>query len=345
MSGTSLDGLDIAFCIFKKQGAKWTYSIKKADTIKYSEKLKQELKTVENKSALELALLDKKFGHFIGEQTRLFIPKNKVQVDFISSHGHTIFHQPKKKLTLQIGSGAAIAAETKLPVVCDFRAVDVALGGQGAPLVPIGDKLLFSDFDACINLGGFANISFEINSKRIAFDICPVNIALNELVQKKGFDFDRNGALAKKGKIDLELLKKLNSLAFYNQKAPKSLGKEWVIENIYPTLNKTKISIEDKLRTFTEHAAIQISNTLHKNLNGKNKKILITGGGAYNIFLIESIKAKASHQIIVPDKNTIEYKEALIFAFLGLLRYKNEINTLKSVTGAEKDSIGGCIYL
>ena len=341
MSGTSLDGLDIAFCRFKLEKGKWSYKINCAKTVKYTSDFKKLLSRKTKVGSLKLLSADKQFGNFIAKEANKFIRKNKLKPDFISSHGHTIFHQPEKGLTFQIGSGRVIADKTGFPVVCDFRTLDVALGGQGAPLVPIGDKLLFSEYEACLNFGGFANISFEKNNKRIAFDICPVNIVLNHFAKKLGKEYDKNGMLSSKGNLNTELLKNLNSLEFYSRKAPKSLGKEWVNQFFNPILNGNPKNI---LRTVCEHISTQVSETINTSLDNKKKKVLVTGGGAYNNFLIELIKEKSNAQIIIPDKNTIEFKEALIFGFLGVLRLRGEINTLCSVTGASKDSSGGVIY-
>lgn len=342
MSGTSLDGVDLVCCTFTYKNGKWSFTIKSSETVKYNLVWKNKLKQVENESALQLALLDVNYGHYLGKLVKSFIYKYNLQPDFVASHGHTVFHQPKNKLTKQIGSGAAIAAEVNLPVVCDFRSLDVALGGQGAPLVPIGDKLLFSNANACINLGGFANISYSKNSRVIAYDICPVNIVLNALAEKLGKEYDKGGSLAKKGKVNLVLLDKLNHLSFYGQKPPRSLGKEWVLENIFPLLNSKSVSVVDQIRTFTEHAAIQIANELlHFK---KDALVLYTGGGTFNDFLMQRIQHHTHVSMVIPDRKIIEYKEAIIFAFLGLLRMLETPNALRSVTGSVKDNVGGCVY-
>jgi len=341
MSGTSLDGVDIAFCTFTLGEGRWGYKIEKAETISYPDEWRTRLSNVENKSALDFVKADTEYGHYLGKLTREFHLNYNLKPDFIASHGHTIFHQPENGFTFQIGKGSAIAAETRIPVVCDFRSTDVALGGQGAPLVPIGDQLLFGDYDSCFNLGGFANVSFLKSGKRIAYDICPVNIVLNHLASLVKKNFDEDGNLARKGKVDRLLLNALNSLPFYKQTPPKSLGKEWVIHEIHPILQSFDIPVEDKLRTFTEHIATQIADSI----DAKNKSaILITGGGAFNSFLIERICEQAGITIKLPDPLTINFKEALIFAFLGALRWREEINCLKSCTGATHDSSGGAIY-
>jgi len=344
MSGTSLDGLDIIYCHFEIDNQqKWSFQINQSTTVKYNSKLIEKLKNGVYAAGVELFKLHNEVGNFMGHSINKFIHEHKISlptIDAIASHGHTIFHQPKIHLTTQIGNGANISAITRLPVICDFRTVDLALGGQGAPLVPIGDELLFNEYDYCINLGGIANTSFKKNNTRIAFDICPVNIVLNQLSTQKGKVYDENGAIAQSGKINEQLRQELNKLAYYQKQAPKSLGVEWINTAIFPLLEQYSISTEDKLRTFVEHVADQISNTI----TTSNSKILFTGGGTFNTFLIERIKDKTNNEIIIPPKKIIEYKEALIFAFLGILRLRKELNCLQSITGATENNIGGCIY-
>ena len=343
MSGTSLDGLDIAFCEFEKN-KKWKYKIIHAETKKYNKEWKEKLSEAFRMKKTELEKLDKEYGKFIGKEILKIIKRKKIYSDFISSHGHTIFHQPEKKITLQIGDGSVIASICQLPVVCDFRSGDVALGGQGAPLVPISDKLLFSAYDFCLNLGGIANISFTSKKhERIAFDICPVNIVLNNLTNQLGKEFDDGGKIAAGGKINNELLYALNAISFYKTIPPKSLGREWIENIFFPILNLFTISIPDKLRTVCEHIAIQISLAVNSSLLPPPSSLFITGGGAYNKLIIERISSHARCKIILPDDKTIQFKEAMAFAFLGLLKMRGEINILKSVTGATKDSSGGKI--
>lgn len=342
MSGTSLDGVDIAYCHFTFENEKWNYKIISAETFGYDENWKKKLSDAINYSDQKLVELNKEYGLFLGKLAASFISKNKFPVDFVSSHGHTIFHQPEKKLTLQIGNGVEIAAACGVPVVCDFRSADVALGGQGAPLVPIGDKLLFSGYEFCLNLGGFANISFDRNDKRIAFDICPVNIILNRYANILGKPYDENGMIASGGVINKVLFSDLNELGFYSLYPPKSLGREWVEKNMIPLIEKNRISTEDILRTLCEHIAWQISRVLNSEKKGK---VLVTGGGAYNYYLVSKLQALTSSQLLIPDKLTIEYKEALIFAFLGLLRMNGQNNCLASVTGASRDHSSGVIFL
>jgi anhydro-N-acetylmuramic acid kinase len=343
MSGTSLDGLDIAFCRFTVDKNTWNYEIINSETKPYSEEWKSRLLSLETTDALTFQRTHIDYGFYCGRIVSDFIIKHGIAADFIASHGHTIFHQPEQRLTVQIGAGSAIASASQMSVVCDFRSLDVALGGQGAPLVPIGDKLLFSEYDYCLNLGGFANISYEHNNKRIAYDICPVNIVMNAICEKIGKPFDDKGEIARSGMLSPYMLNEFNQLPFYRIPAntPKSLGKEWVIENIDPILQEYEIQENDLLRTFCEHIAIQISRAIG---TVKKGKLLVTGGGSYNSFLIERIKELVPVEVIIPEPKTIEFKEALIFAFLGVLRMRNEVNCLKSVTGSRMDNCGGAIY-
>lgn len=350
MSGTSLDGLDIAFCRFSVDNNQWKYELINAQTIVYSEHWKQKLIGLETADARSFEQTHVDYGYYLGGLVSDFIVRHSIKADFVASHGHTIFHQPDKKLTVQIGSGSAIASKCNLPVVCDFRTMDVALGGQGAPLVPIGDKLLFAEYDFCLNLGGFANVSYQHKGVRIAYDICPVNIVMNTIAERNGKPYDDSGNMAKEGMLSGYLLNELNQIGFYKMimDSPKSLGKEWVLKNINPILEQYEISDEDLLRTFCEHIAFQIGKSLKSKPKGlparQAGKILVSGGGAYNLFLMDCIKQHTEHELIIPDKSIIEYKEALIFAFLGVLRMRNEVNCLKSVTGAMRDCCGGAIY-
>lgn len=339
MSGTSLDGLDICYAKFTQTDSAWNFEILNCETLPYSSDWEQSLRNAVNLSSEEVLKLNVDYGFYLGEKTSEFISKHKIiNLDLIASHGHTVFHQPKNRFTLQIGDGRAIKSKTNKTVIYDFRSQDVILGGNGAPLVPIGDELLFSEFDACLNLGGFSNISLKRNGKRIAFDICPVNIILNDLALKFGKKFDDNGDLARTGLIDYELLDQLNQLQFYLEKAPKSLGIEWINEQVLPLIKTQKT--EDLLASFTEHSAVQIVKILDE---FEVKNILITGGGTYNNYLIEKIKAKTKTEIQIPKKEIIEYKEALIFAFMGVLRSLNLDNVVSSATGSQNDHCSGLV--
>lgn len=349
MSGTSLDGLDIALCHFKLNNDNWTFKILKAKTYDYDKQWKNHLSSAEKLSGFDLIKLHKEFGKFIGNTVNRFLTGVIQRTDLIGSHGHTIFHLPNQQINFQLGDGAMIAAVTGINTISDFRTLDIALNGQGAPLVPIGDYFLFREYDFCINLGGFANISFtDTKNQQIAYDICPTNIVLNELAQTKGLEYDVNGELGKKGKINRKLLDELNNLSFYRQQAPKSLGKEWVDEQIKPLLAKYNIPVEDKMRSLYEHIAFQISSSINTNIkqgqSDKKNKVLFTGGGTHNPFLMELIKSKSVASVIIPAKEIIDYKEALIFAFLAVLRIRREVNCLSSVTGSKADNSGGTVH-
>ncbi len=339
MSGTSLDGVDLAFITFVYD-EKWSFCIHYSETVKYPDIWTRKLDDLTNHEIDVLKVIDEEYTVYLSKLINDFIDKYELKsLTAISSHGHTALHQPDKKLTYQIGNLPSIAKLTNNQVICDFRTMDVALNGQGAPLVPIGDHLLFSEYDYCINLGGFANISSEINKRRIAFDICPVNIVMNAYAKRLGFDYDINGTVAKSGSIHQETLEKLNKLSFYKEDAPKSLGLEWVNNNIVPILEASDCSESDILRTYVEHVAMQIVDQINV-----NSKALFTGGGVFNDFLISRIKSLKSFELIRPDENLINFKEALIFGLLGVLRLRNEVNCLSSVTGADYDHCSGVIY-
>ena len=342
MSGTSLDGLDLAWCDFSEmEEGHWDYKVLDAKTIPYPDELRERLARATGLSALEYCRLDVALGEKIADEVNAFIG-GSARPDFIASHGHTVFHQPGKGLTTQIGSGAVIAARTGIPTVSDFRVVDVALQGQGAPLVPIGDELLFGQYDACLNLGGFSNVSFRQNGRRVAFDISPCNMALNLLAREAGMAYDADGDMAASGHCLPDLLEQLNGLDYYTLPGPKSLGKEWFEANFEPLLApcRQKGHIADGLRTVVEHIALQIDKALPESA----RTLLVTGGGALNRFLIQRLSTLFPGTLTIPDKRIVEFKEALIFAFLGLLRINHRINTLNTVTGAIKESCGGCVW-
>lgn len=363
MSGTSLDGLDLAHCVFEEMDGKWAYRLLHAGTIPYPADWKTRLEEAPTLSGAELARLHTEYGRFIGRALMDFFEKYRIgPIGIIASHGHTVFHRPDLGYTWQIGSGAAIAAEAGRTVVCDFRSLDVALHGQGAPLVPVGDKLLFGDFRYCLNLGGFANISFDRNGTRQAFDICPTNYVMNRLVAsangsgsagENGADgsspdgvtpgYDPGGTIAESGKTDLSLLEKLNHLAFYSQTGPKSLGGEWVDEHVMPLLNQSRLSLQDLLNTWVEHISIMVSRAIPA---GGTGRILVTGGGTHNTYLIQRIQAHlpVGLDLHVPDRLTVDFKEALVFAFLGVLRMLGRNNCLATVTGSLKDHSGGSVF-
>ncbi|MFD1294508.1 anhydro-N-acetylmuramic acid kinase [Lutibacter holmesii] len=342
MSGTSLDGLDIVCAEIYFDGSQYDFNILEAETISYTIAWEQNLRNSFSSSKEAIENLDILYGKYLGELVNNFVEKHQIsEIDFIASHGHTIFHKPNEGYTLQIGDGKTLQHKTGLNVVCDFRTQDVELGGQGAPLVPIGDQLLFSGYTYCLNLGGFANISFEKNGERIAFDICPVNIVMNHYAKQLGFDFDKGGEIARSGIIDEVLLKELNNLPFYSANIPKSLGFEFVKETIFPIIDEKNLVVSTILRTFIAHCTHQISICLNQE---ENSKLLITGGGAFNEFLIEQLQQITKNEIVIPEKTIVDYKEALIFALLGVLRVENKVNCLRSVTGALKNHSSGKIF-
>lgn len=339
MSGTSLDGIDLVYVKFDKNKYQ-NFEILHSETIPYSEKWKSTLQNAVDFSKIDLKRLDVNYGMLLGDVINGFIDTYQIKnIDFIASHGHTVLHQPQNGVTLQVGNGQTIANSTKQKVICDFRTQDVKLGGQGAPLVPIGDELLFADYDYCLNLGGFSNVSFNENGKRTAFDICPVNIVLNKYAKQLGLDYDDGGKIAGSNSVLKELESELKTLDYYDQLPPKSLGLEWVQKEIFPRLEASKGKSENILRTYTDHIAWAIARELPENAT-----ILVTGGGAFNRYLIDKIKSSKRVNLILPDKKLINFKEALIFAFLGLLKSVNQVNCLKSVTGAKKNHSSGEIF-
>ena len=349
MSGSSLDGLDIAYVVFEETGGKWNYEIIITECRSYSDNWIDKLSNATKLSALDYQLLHTEYGHFIGEQVMHFIAKNQLahKVHLIASHGHTTFHFPEKKMTAQLGDGAAIAAVTKLPVVSDLRSLDVAFGGQGAPIVPIGEKLLFNEYDCFLNIGGIANISFKEDWRYIAFDICAANRVLNMLIGEKGLFYDDEGKIASSGMADEKLLQQLNELEYYQQGYPKSLSNNFGTDIVYPLIKNANLRLEDALCTFVEHVVIQIAKVFQNSkFKTQNLKMLVSGGGAFNTFFLERLHSVLTDvEIIIPDKKVIEYKEALIMALIGVLRWREEVNVLSSVTGATQNSIGGALWL
>ncbi len=345
MSGTSLDGLDIAYCHFYKEHNSWNFTILKKESIEYNEIFKTKLKHTVDLDAVSLLAFHNEYGIWLGQQVKTFIARHHISVDFIASHGHTVYHQPQIGLTYQIGSGQHLANTCQQKVICDFRTNDVALGGQGAPLVPIGDKLLFGSYDFCLNLGGISNISFDAEGERIAYDIAPVNMLLNYICAKIDLNYDEGGKIARSGSLNQEILMQLNRLSYYTLPYPKSLGYEWFLDQVIPIIENSEDSVENLLHTAIHHIAEQIS-TVITNTGLQQSTILATGGGAKNTFLIEVLQHKLQQKakIIVPDDDVIDFKEAMVFAFMGVLKEINETNCLQSVTGAQKDSSSGVVY-
>lgn len=351
MSGSSLDGLDIVFTELHENGGMWSYEIITADCYPYDDAWTEKLRTATSLSALDYQLLHTEYGHYIGQQVVRFIEEHDLhyKVALIASHGHTTFHLPSQKMTAQLGDGAAIAAETGLPVVSDLRALDVALGGQGAPIVPIGEKLLFPTYSMFLNLGGIANLSVKTLDNYIAFDVCPANRVLNLLAGFDNKEYDNKGEMASLGNVHEGLLQKLNELEYYTQPAPKSLANSFGTDVAFPLIKSFALSHNDGLRTFVEHIVQQVKWAIdNRQWAISNQKLLITGGGAFNDFLVERLSSELKTfniEVEVPDETTVKYKEALVMALIGVLRWRQEYNTFSSVTGASRDSIGGAVWI
>jgi anhydro-N-acetylmuramic acid kinase len=360
MSGSSLDGLDIAFAEFQENAGKWSYEFKQAACYPYSKEWIQKLRSSISLSSKEYQLLHVEYGHYTGQKINQFIEENNLhyQVALICSHGHTTFHDPANKLTAQLGDGAAIASETGLPVVTDLRSLDVAFGGQGAPIVPIGEKLLLRDYPYFLNIGGIANISIN-TEPYIAFDICAANRVLNMLANEEGKEFDDKGEMASGGRINDDLLQNLNELDYYKQSPPKSLANEFGTDIVYQLIRHAGCGTRDALCTYVEHISYQVISAIENVRSmrhalsltpghSSNSQLLVTGGGAFNDFLVERIRhhlKELNVELVVAEENLIKYKEALIMAFIGVLRWRQENNVLASVTGAKRDSIGGALWI
>ncbi len=343
MSGTSMDGIDLAHCeLTEGENGKWGYKITVAKTYEYNDMWRLRLSKLRNQNALNVYKTDRYYGEYVGELINEFISENNLEVDLIGSHGHTIFHQPENNLTYQIGSPSAIAAVTDIPTVGNFRAMDVVKYGEGAPISGIGDQLLFSEFDMCLNLGGFANLSATVDGTPVAYDICPCNILLNRIAREFGKEYDEGGEIANNGSIDYDLLSDLNSIDYYSQSYPKSLGREWINENFWYRVRQSEAGKEDRMKTLVDHIGQQIGENIEQLAeDSSTARVYVTGGGAFNPTLVDHLRTHTDAEIIVPDAQVIEYKEALIFGLLAVLRVQNKTNILKSYTGAENDSVSG----
>lgn len=346
MSGTSLDGLDLAYCHIWETPKGWDFEIKQTHSVSYSEEMQVKLKNSIYLAADQLLQFHNSYGTWLGIRSKEFIKSHGLEVDFIASHGHTTHHQPQNGLTFQIGSGQHLANGSATKVVCDFRTNDVALGGQGAPLVPIGDQLFFGQYDFCLNLGGISNISFEQDGKRWAYDIGLANMILNHITKKIDLEYDQGGALARTGKINQGMLDQLNDLEFYKLPFPKSIGFEWFVEKVVPIVEGTKDNIENLLHTAVHHICNQIALQVSAQKNKTNKSLFVTGGGALNSFLMDCLQEKlgTGTKVVAPSETLIQFKEALVFALMGVLRMERKNNCLSSVTGAQRDSFGGVVY-
>lgn len=343
MSGTSLDGLDMVLCNLNINNGKWSYSFVKTQTVGYSKVWRDRLRGAISLDGYELIKLHREYGFWLGGQVKMFLNDVKEKPCFIASHGHTVFHEPSKRFNFQLGDGAAVAAEAGITTISDFRSLDICLGGQGAPLVPVGDELLFGQYSACVNLGGFANVSCRIDDRRVAWDICAMNFILNRLVKIIGKEYDDCGLMGEKGRIVSRMMKELEEISYYKQVFPKSLGQEWTENVLWPIITKyLDEPLEDVLRTYYEHVAVVIANDLSCVSDGE---VLFTGGGVHNSFLMELITKRLCLGVVIPERSLVDYKEALIFALLGALRWDEEVNCLSPVTGAKKNSSSGVINI
>ena len=346
MSGTSMDGIDLALCSVDQNGENWNVNILKAITLPYNETWRVRLSQLKYQNPELYARTDVFYGRYLGELALAFQKESGLEIDLIASHGHTIFHQPQKWITAQVGDGATLYGTSGIPTVSNFRRADVAAGGQGAPLVTLGDELLFSEYDACLNLGGFCNVSLKTDSGRLSFDIAPCNIVLNRLARERKLKFDEGGKIAEPGNIIYPLLEQLNSIGYYKKSAPKSLGREWINKEFWHLVRDfDDHSLEDRMKTLVMHIATQIAVALESNSSKplEEMKILVTGGGAFNDTLMDYLKSETDSNIVVPDSQMVQYKEAMIFALLGAMRVKNLTNISGPTTGASRSVIGGSL--
>ncbi|MEZ4756214.1 MAG: anhydro-N-acetylmuramic acid kinase [Flavobacteriales bacterium] len=338
MSGSSLDGLDLAWCQLRLDRGRWAYNVREARTVPYDAAFRTRLVAAMDGSAVELARLHRDLGRLIGTACRELV--GEMPAGLIASHGHTVFHKPEEGLTTQLGCGAHIAATSGITTVCDFRTTDVALGGQGAPLVPLGERLLFPDHKAFLNIGGICNIALHAADRVVGYDVCIGNQALDFLAQEAGLAYDANGDLARSGTIATDLLEALNELPFHRQPPPRSLGREWFDATVKPLIARSQWSVADRMATVVAHMAEQLTYALEP----AKGPVLVTGGGAHNAYLLERLRSLCAVALEVPDARTVDYKEAVIFALLGVLRLREEATALASVTGAAGDSVGGAVY-
>lgn len=346
MSGSSMDGIDLAHCKISNNDGQYTFSLEECETIPYDEVWRLRLSQLRKADSLSYCKTDVFYGHHIGHLVNKFIAKHNLKVDLVASHGHTVFHYPDEMITRQVGDGASLSAICKLPVVTDFRSMDVAKKGQGAPLVAIGDHYFFNEYDFCLNLGGFANISGKIGEFRVSFDICPANILLNRVARDLHQEYDKDGAIAAQGNIHYKLLENLNNIDYYGMPFPKSLNRDWINDELWQIVKEgDKLSPEDKMKTFVDHIGIQIGKSIDY-LSSKvpaGKKVLVTGGGAFNNVLMDHIRTHSEAEFIVPDEKLVKFKEALIFALMGVLRVENKENINKTFTGAKSNSVSGAL--
>ncbi len=355
MSGSSLDGLDIAFCTFTIKALPTfevvNWKINASNTVAYSKAWQKKLMELPQSSALDFVETHAKFGHYLGQLVQQFLSEHALTPDLIVSHGHTIFHYPERQFTVQIGDGAAIASITGYPVVSDVRAMDVSSGGQGAPIAPIADRYLLSEFDFCLNTGGIFNITYQSDKHSVALDITGANQILNTLANEMDLPYDASGAIARTGTVNITLLEQSNTFDYFLEEYPKSLDNQWVRENLTQLFKNFDAAVSDRLRTACEHIVFQtrqsVQQIFEKEKLPKDRvyKMIVTGGGAFNTFLMELlVEGLPEIQVVLPDKEMIENKEALLMALMGVMRIESVPNCIHTVTGAVRSVIGGVVH-
>ncbi len=355
MSGSSLDGLDIASCRFELQGDRIVHwQLLEGETVPFPASWQVHLRRLPEADARTLAHAHAALGRWMGEAVNGFLARYPhLRPDCIASHGHTIFHFPAEGFTTQIGDGAAVASVTGYTTVSDFRGTDVALGGQGAPLAPIADRLLFPQYELMLNLGGIANITCNIEGRYIAFDIGGANQILNALTQSIGLPYDDGGRMAASGRLIEPLMEAMDRLPYFQAAPPKSLGNDWVQAHQTEAYIAWPASVEDRLHTACVQLARQTALALARIMESENwrlpqYRILATGGGAFNTFLtnciVEACNTVAPVSLQVPEPGIIAFKEAVLMALMGVLRMAGLPNCMASVTGASRDAVGGAVY-
>jgi anhydro-N-acetylmuramic acid kinase len=344
MSGSSLDGLDLAICSFTDQSI---FTIHNSTTIELPLDLRTKLKNFSTLNAFQIADLDAYFALFSAHSIRDFTNNWIGGISLVVSHGHTLYHNPANAVSWQIGNGGIIAAVTGIDTLCDLRVQDVALGGQGAPLAALVDLNLFKDYTGLLNLGGIANITINQSNTVYSWDISPCNQVFNHLAQKEGKEFDKGGSIARSGKILMELIHKWQENTYFSQMPPKSMDNTWVKENYIKEIDKIDQPVKILMASFAEFVAIQLSKDL-KSLDLNPGKILVTGGGAFNAHFISRLKVHLSPLnwvVEVAEESLINYKEAMLMAYMGHRYINKKTNTISTATGAEKDLISGALYL
>lgn len=371
MTGTSLDGMDFALCSFQEIDGVPELSIIATHFFEYSELLKNKIReTIYNKLNLsEFSQLNYYLAHLFSDKYRQFINRYSIdenEISCISIHGQTVWHNPQptpfldKQIssTLQATNLSALAKLTGKTVIGDFRSGDIALGGEGAPLVCKFDYDFFRDSNEnriLLNIGGISNLTYlpkdcDID-EILAFDCGPGNVLIDEIASAYfRVPYDKSGAIARSGNIDNHLMDILLKDDFIMKKPPKSTGREkYNMAFIKSALNSIQyeISRADILRTFTEFTAIAIAQNIIQSTT-QNATIIVSGGGRENTFLIELLSNKlpnARFRKIEDYGISSDFKEAIAFAYLGYLNIHHKSGNVPSATGASQPTIIGTISL